>query len=105
MLKYHFLRCFNPSSRTWNLVLRCAIPVLEERKDGVLVAMEFDFDTKYGLLGSPLARYVEHKAPSLIEAIFDGWDAEIETRLAKTKPSTGGMTPTASEKRTNQLYR
>jgi ribosome-associated toxin RatA of RatAB toxin-antitoxin module len=59
---------------------------LEARPDGVLVTMRFDFDAKYGPLGSLLERYFQFKAPSLTEAIFDGWDAEIRARTVEREP-------------------
>jgi ribosome-associated toxin RatA of RatAB toxin-antitoxin module len=61
---------------------------LSKRAEGVLITMTFDFDTKYGPFGKLLAKYLQYKAPSLIEQIFDGWEAEIEARL--TEPKTGG---------------
>lgn len=77
---------------------------LTEREDGILVTIQFDFETKYGPLGALLARYFQYKAAPLIEAIFDGWNAEIDSRV------DAGLSnePTASlesETRTNQLYR
>lgn len=78
---------------------------LTEREDGVLVTMRFDFDTKYGPLGSLLGRYITYKAAPVIEDVFDGWEAEIETRLAESEPSTGEGNATARKSHTNQLYR
>lgn len=78
---------------------------LAERADGVLVTMEFDFDTRYGPLGWLVAKYVALRAPPLTEAIFDGWEAEIETRLAESGPSTDGANAPKRGKRTNRLYR
>lgn len=73
---------------------------LAERADGTLVTMQFDFDTRYGPLGSLLSRYVAFKAAPLLEAIFEGWEAEVETRLAETSESDAPE----RERRTNRLY-
>lgn len=78
---------------------------LTERDDGVLVTMAFDFDTKYDPLGALLERYFQYKATSLIEDIFDGWSAEIETRLAKSVRPDESMASSEPETRTNQIYR
>lgn len=78
---------------------------LSTREDGVVITVQFEFDTKYGPLGRLLARYFEYKAPSLVEAIFDGWEAEIETRLAESSPSVGGTDTPENETHTNRLYR
>jgi len=93
---YH-RRLFNRLEGTWSLA---------EQDEGVLVTMRFDFDAKYGPFGWVLARYfVEYKAPPLIEAIFDGWEAEVERRLAETEPSADGPHAPGSERRTNRLSR
>lgn len=55
---------------------------LAERADGVLATIRFDFETRYGPLGAVLGRYFAYRAPPLVEAIFDGWESEIERRLA-----------------------
>lgn len=78
---------------------------LSARENGVLITVRFEFDTKYGPLGWPLARYFEYKAPSLIEPIFDGWEAEIEARLAESSPRTSGAEASNDGKPTNRLYR
>jgi hypothetical protein len=53
----------------------------------VVVTIQFDFQPKYGPLGALVARYLRYRAAPLIEAIFDGWRAEIESRLADGAPS------------------
>ena len=78
---------------------------LTERDDGVLVTMAFDFDTKYGPFGALLERYFQYKAIPLIEDIFDGWSAEIETRLAKSERPDESMALSEPETRANQIYR
>lgn len=78
---------------------------LSERDDGVLVTVQFDFETRYGPLGALLSRYFQHKAAPLIEAIFDEWSAEIDSRIVETGPSNGLAQSPESETRTNQLYR
>jgi hypothetical protein len=60
---------------------------LTERDDGVVVTIQFDFQPKYGPLGALVARYLRYRSIPLIEAIFDGWRAEIESRLADGAPS------------------
>ena len=78
---------------------------LAERDDGVLVTIQFDFDTKYGPFGALLERYFQHKAAPLIEAIFDGWSAELETRLTDAESATGWTASPDAGTHTNQLYR
>lgn len=56
----------------------------EERADDVIVTIAFEFETRYGPLGSLVAKGVEWKGASIVEAIFDGWENEIRTRLAPT---------------------
>lgn len=78
---------------------------LTEHSDGVQVTIQFDFETKYGLLGSLLTRYFRYKAAPLIEAIFDGWRTEIESRVAEPEHSTEGTASPTPETHTNRLYR
>lgn len=78
---------------------------LTEPDAEVVVTIQFDFDTNYGPLGSALARYLQYRTAPMVEAIFDGWQAEIETRLAKRGALGKPSTPSDSEPRTNQLYR
>lgn len=72
---------------------------LSQRTEDVLITMRFDFDTKYGPSGKLLTKYFQYKAPSLVEQIFDGWEAEIEARL--TEPNTGGMEAPTEERQSN----
>lgn len=53
---------------------------LSETPDGVVVTIEFDFEPRFGPLGWFIARYFDYKAPDLVEAIFDRWEAEVEAR-------------------------
>lgn len=78
---------------------------LTEREDGVLVTIQFDYDTKYGPFGALLERYFQYKATPLIEAIFDGWSAELESRLSEAEQSGESAASSHSEMSTNQLYR
>jgi len=78
---------------------------LTERDDSVLVTIQFDFETKYGPLGTLLARYFQYKAAPLIEAIFDGWSAEIDSRTVEAGLSNEPTASPEPETRTNQLYR
>lgn len=73
--------------------------------EGVIVTIEFTFDTKYGPLGWLVARYFRYKAPSLIEAIFDGWETEIGDRLAASDPSTIDPDTQRAKQTANRLYR
>lgn len=72
-------RLFDRFEGTWNLA---------DRETDVLVTMQFEYDTKYGPLGTLLSKYFAYKAPSLVEPIFDGWEAEIETRLEEKTTHT-----------------
>lgn len=78
---------------------------LSKRENGVTVIVQFEFDTRYGPFGWPLARYFEYKAPSLIEPIFDGWEAEIETRRSDSDRPDSQTGPSGTEKTVNRLYR
>lgn len=78
---------------------------LAEHDDGVLVTIRFDFDTKYGPFGALLGRYFRYRAAPLIEAVFDGWRAEIETRLTDAASATGSTASPDAGTHTNQLYR
>jgi ribosome-associated toxin RatA of RatAB toxin-antitoxin module len=78
---------------------------LTERDGEVLVTVRFDFDAKYGPLGGILTRYLQYRTPPLVEAIFDGWHAELATRLAERGAQDESSTPSASETHRNQLYR
>jgi uncharacterized protein YndB with AHSA1/START domain len=69
--------------------------------NGVVATIQFDYDTKYGPFGWLLDRYFQYKGPSLIEAIFDGWQAEIDARLAASSHSTKDPDPNVPESRPN----
>lgn len=72
---------------------------------GVVATIQFDYDTKYGPFGRVLDRYFQYKGPSLIEEIFDGWQAELDARLAARSDSTEDPGPTDPKSHTNRLYR
>lgn len=61
---------------------------IEESADGLEFRIEFDFEPRYGPLGVIISWYLRRRAPSLIEVIFDRWEAEIETRCRDE--SSGG---------------
>lgn len=54
---------------------------ITERSDDVLATVSFTHEMRYGPIGRLLARIMEPKASSLISAIFDGWQTEIDRRL------------------------
>lgn len=79
---------------------------IENDADGVRITVAFDFDTRYGPLGSLIAKYFEYRTPSLVEAIFDGWEADIRSRLtADLDAETGENDPFDPGRNTNALYR
>jgi ribosome-associated toxin RatA of RatAB toxin-antitoxin module len=77
---------------------------LSEGSEGVLVTVQFDFEPRYGPLGALLSRYFQYKAGPLIEAIFDGWCAEIDSRIEKAAPSYGSGESPGPGTHTDQLY-
>lgn len=78
---------------------------LTNERAGIRVTMEFTFDTKYGPLGSLLGQYLAYKARPLIDAIFDGWEAEIATRLPEPEPPVDIGNVPIGEPQSNSLYR
>jgi ribosome-associated toxin RatA of RatAB toxin-antitoxin module len=78
---------------------------LSEGGDGVLVTVQFDFATRYGPLGALLSRYFRYRAGPLMESVFDGWRAEIDSRVTAEGPSDGPTGPTGPGTHTNQRYR
>jgi len=58
---------------------------LSERADDVLVTIRFDFVTRYGPLGWPISAYLARAAPSILDGIFDGWEAEVERRIERDR--------------------
>jgi carbon monoxide dehydrogenase subunit G len=57
--------------------------------DGGVVTVAFEYDPRYGPLGTLVSKYVAYRAPPLIEAIFDGWEAEVEARLVTQRSRQG----------------
>jgi ribosome-associated toxin RatA of RatAB toxin-antitoxin module len=51
---------------------------MEEREDGVLVTMRFDYEPRYGPFGWLLGKAGEREGGRLTRAIFDGWVYELE---------------------------
>ena len=64
-------RLFNRFQGEWGL---------NETADGSEVVIRFDYETKYGPFGHLISAYLAYKAPELVEAIFDRWEDEINTR-------------------------
>lgn len=60
-----------------------------DRPDDVLVTMTFAYETRFGPLGRLVSMYLDRRAPSLLEPIFDGWEAAVEERLAALEPAQG----------------
>lgn len=75
---------------------------LDETADGSEVVISFDFEPKYGPLGVFISKYFEFKAPDVIEAIFDRWEAEIETRTRRLQSSEPPTNPDG--RNINALY-
>lgn len=73
----------------------------EPRAEDVRLTIAFEFETRYGPLGRLFSKALERKAGSLVEAIFDGWEREIEDRLAGTRErareEASGAQPETSE--------
>jgi ribosome-associated toxin RatA of RatAB toxin-antitoxin module len=55
---------------------------VEERPEGALVTVEFDFDPRFGPLGVLVSRYVEYRARALVGVVLDDWAAEMSSRVA-----------------------
>lgn len=64
---------------------------LAERPDGVLVTIRFAYETRYGPLGWPISAYLRRAAPSIVEGIFDGWEAEVARRLEENSLEEDGL--------------
>ncbi|MDX1747281.1 MAG: SRPBCC family protein [Halobacteriales archaeon] len=84
---------FNHMEGTWGL---------EATPDGYEVFIRFDYDTKYGPFGRLISAYLSYKAPAIVGAIFDSWEAEIDARREpiqsdqqRRQPSHRGSQPNA----------
>jgi ribosome-associated toxin RatA of RatAB toxin-antitoxin module len=55
---------------------------VSEDDDGVRITISFEFEPRYGPLGSLISTYFAYKAPDIIEPIFDSWEGEVESRIA-----------------------
>lgn len=77
---------------------------LSEVDGGVQITMLFDFEAKYCPFGRVLARYLEYRAPAIIDPIFDGWEAEIDRRLRTVKEANEDPRSATRSSR-NRLYR
>lgn len=62
---------------------------LIEASNGLAIAIRFDYDTKYGPIGRLISSYLAYKAPGIVEAIFDRWESEINSRTASRKSGEG----------------
>ena len=76
---------------------------LTERPDDVLATTSFTYAMKYGPLGRLLARFMAPKARSMVDAICDGWQTEIQRRLVEatrdTDTETDAITGQGAESR------
>lgn len=77
---------------------------LNETPDGNEVYMRFDYDTKYGPFGRLISAYLSYKAPAIVEAIFDRWEAEIEALSEPKRSEAEGMQPGTVERQPNAIY-
>lgn len=77
---------------------------LEDTPDGFKVFMGFDYDTKYGPFGRLISAYLSYKAPGIVKAIFDRWEAEIEARHELTEPDQQQSRPSNVESQPNAIY-
>lgn len=84
-----------------------------ERDDGdVRMTIQFDFEPRYGPLGRLITAFFRYKAPGIVDAIFDRWEAEIEARTdSGPDESSRPLDPDGRDergerdRRTNVLYR
>lgn len=77
---------------------------LQNTSDGSEVIIRFDYDTKYGPFGRLISAYLAYKAPGIIEAIFDRWEAEIEARLGTSRSDEHQPHSANEEAQPNALY-
>lgn len=75
---------------------------LEERVETVVITIEFDFEPRYGPFGVLISNFFERKAPGIVEAIFDRWEAEIESRLSRRATTTSSEAPDRPTTRVGQ---
>lgn len=59
---------------------------LEPVDDGVSIGITFVFEPRYGPFGTVIVWFLEYRAPGILEAIFDRWEAEIASRAAAGPP-------------------
>lgn len=79
---------------------------LTDGTEDVLVTIRFDFDPKFGPLGVFISKFLGFKAPSIVESIFDGWEAEIDRRLSDSaSETTRPETPDRNRRQPNALFR
>lgn len=77
---------------------------LEDTSDGFEVFMRFDYDPKYGPFGRLISVYLAYKAPGIVEAIFDRWEAEIEARPGTSQSDQHQPQTTNGNAQPNALY-
>jgi hypothetical protein len=64
---------------------------LVARDDALSMVVTFDFEPRFGPLGVVISKFFEYRAPPLVEAIFDRWEAEIDSREAGETSDDGGQ--------------
>lgn len=68
---------------------------LEDGPDGVTVTVRFAYEPRYGLLGRPIAWYFAARAPPVVEALLDNWQAAIDDR---SEPAASRQQPAAADR-------
>lgn len=77
---------------------------IDETSEGLDVVIRFDYDTKYGPFGRLISAFLAFKAPGLVEAIFDRWQAEIEARADSNQTGESRTRNAPAENQPNALY-
>lgn len=88
-------RLFNRFEGEWGL---------NDSLDELEIVIRFDYDTKYGPFGRLISAFLAYKSPGLVEAIFDRWEAEINSRVAMHEPGKAHAQTTTSQGQPNALY-
>jgi len=76
---------------------------LSEHDDGVRITIAFEFEPRYGPVGSLISKFFAYKAPGIIEPIFDRWEAEIRSRA--TDAAVADRHEPHGDRDINALYR
>lgn len=77
---------------------------LADTDDGVEMAITFEFEPRFGPLGVLISKFLEYRAPGLVEAIFDRWERAIETRSQTDPESDQPAEASQPPQRPNALY-